>query len=234
MAPPNSTRLRDYTSAPLEIVVAALSVLPFFALAYFYAELPERVPLFLNLGGEPVAWAGKSVLSVFRVPLMALDTQLICLLAKYGALKSGAAGGGADDLRRYLALSARLWDWLRGAAAFKMAASSLDTVFLGLERFRSLSRPAYAFAAAAALLGAAGGLYYGYRLFALRRAAGVRPAGAAARGPSGARRVYGVFYYDPADGALFVRGYGLNFANGWAWALIACLAAYPLLVFLPA
>lgn len=231
---PKPVRLGDHTSAPVEIVVAALTLLPFLALAYFYDALPERVPLFLSLGGEPLVWGGKSALTVFRVPLMALDTQLVCLLAKYGTLKSEAAARGGDDvgdgggLRQYLGLGARLWDWLRCAAALKMGASSLDTVLLGLERFRFLSRPVYFFTAAAALAGAAGALYYTYRLFRLRR------AGAAERRDVDRRHVYGgVFYHNPSDGALFVRGYVLNFADRWAWAFIACLAAYPLLVFLP-
>ena len=229
-------RLRDYTSAPLEIFVAAFTLLPFFALAYFYDALPRSVPVFLNLGGEPAVWAEKSVLSVFRVPLMALDTQLICLLAKYGTLKSEAVrvevgAGDPEGARQYLKLSARLWDWLRCAAAFKMGASSLDTVLLGMEHYRFLSRPVYIFTAAAALLGAAGALYYTYRLFTLRREAGGKSEGL--KEPD-ARHVYGgVFYYNPADGSPFVRRYGFNFASGWAWALIACLALYPLLVFLP-
>src|SRR5687767_6702696 len=151
-ASPKSARPGDYTSVPLEVFVAAFTVLPFFALAYFYDALPNRVPLFLNLGGEPAVWTEKSVPSVFRVPLMALDTQLICLLAKYGMLKSEAAWGDAGGVRRQLRLSARLWDWLRCAAAFKMGASSLGTVLLGMESFRFLSRPVYVFTAAAALL----------------------------------------------------------------------------------
>lgn len=239
-AHPEPARLRDYTSVPLEVFVAASTVLPFIALAYFYDALPRSVPLFLNLGGEPAVWAEKSVLSVFRVPLMALDTQLICLLAKYGTLKTEAARGGAgagDDGgagRQRSGLSARLWDWLRCAAAFKMGASSLDTVLLGAERFRFLSRPAYVFTAGAALVGAAGALYYCYRLFKLGRAAGALRGVAAAPEAPDARHVYGgAFYYNPADGSVFVRRHGFNFASGWAWALIACLAAYPLLVFLP-
>src|SRR2546423_404731 len=83
-----SRRLRDYTNFPFEIFIVAFSVLPFLVLAYFYPMLPARVPLFLDLSGEVATWAEKSVLSVFRVPLMAVDTQLICLLMKYGTVKS--------------------------------------------------------------------------------------------------------------------------------------------------
>jgi uncharacterized membrane protein len=43
----------------------------------------------------------------------------------------------------------------------------------------------------------------------------------------------GVLYFNPSDPALFVRKYVLNFANIRAWVFIACVIAYPVLVFLP-
>lgn len=242
MQPPvqSPRRLGDYTNAPFEIFIVALSVLPFLLLAYFYPALPERVPVFLNLRGEVETWAGKSVLSVFRVPLMAVDTQLICLLAKYGTVASeaaaplGTAAEGAESRGRRLGLGAGLWDWLRCGVAIKMGASSANTIFLSVERLGHLSRPAYVVTAAAALFATAGALYYGYRLFRLRGGAGEESGGVKIRKPVDARRVYGgLFYFDPSDPAMFARGYFLNFANRWSWALIACLAAYPLLVFLP-
>ena len=87
--------LRDYTNIPFEIFVVVFSILPFFALAYFYSVLPERVPVFLSLNGDVKTWAEKSVLSVFRVPLMAVVTQIVCLLMKYGTVQS-KAGKGRD------------------------------------------------------------------------------------------------------------------------------------------
>ena len=230
-APPPSRRLRDYTNVPFEVFVAVFTALPFFALAYFYAALPERVPLFLSLGGEVATWGAKSLLSVFRVPLMALDTQLFCLLMKYGVVKSEAG----ESRERYLRLWAGLWDWLRCVVVIKMSAASLNTVFIGVERLKFLSRPAYAVTAVAALLSAAGALFYGYRLLAVRREMKGRPGGVNAQKPPDARRVYaGLFYFDPSDPSPFAPRYLLNLGNKWAWALIACAAAYPLLVFLPA
>ncbi len=85
-----SHRLRHYTKIPFEIFIAAFSILPFFVLAYFYSVLPDRVPLFMKLNGEVALWAEKSVLSVFRVPLMAIVTQVVCLLMKYGTAHHGA------------------------------------------------------------------------------------------------------------------------------------------------
>jgi len=87
---PQSRRLREYTNTPFEIFIIAFTFLPFLMLAYFYTALPERVPLFLNLQGEVSTWAQKSALSVFRVPLMAVVTQLVCLLMKYGTLQTAA------------------------------------------------------------------------------------------------------------------------------------------------
>lgn len=82
---PQPPQLR-YTNVPFEIFICVLTFLPFFVLAYFYSDLPARVPLFLNLEGEVSVWAKKTLLSVFRVPLMALLTQVICSLMRYGAV----------------------------------------------------------------------------------------------------------------------------------------------------
>src|SRR6267142_1754849 len=121
-----SLRMRDYTNVPFEIFIVLFSILPFLALAYFYPALPQRVPLFLNLNGEVSSWAEKSVLSVFRVPLMALDTQAVCLLMKYATVSSGTiapfeGSKGQAEYRLYVRLSVGLWDWFRCRVAFKMS-----------------------------------------------------------------------------------------------------------------
>jgi uncharacterized membrane protein len=82
--------LRDLTNIKFEVFIVAFTVLPFFILAYFYSLLPERVPQFLTLTGEVATWVEKSVISIFRVPLMAVLTQIVCLLMRYGTLQSGA------------------------------------------------------------------------------------------------------------------------------------------------
>lgn len=232
-----SRRLRHYTNIPFEIFVALLTLLPFFALAYFYTYLPDRVPLFLNLGGEVEVWGQKSVLSVFRVPLMAVITQVICLLMKYGAVQSASLDLSAkrEPLeKQYLHFEVGLWDWLRFAGASKMSAASLDTIFLSLPRLKFLSRPAFVITAVAALLGVAGALYYGYRLFVVRREMKARFMVAKAGTTVDKHYVYGgLLYFNPSDSALFVSKYIFNFANKWVWVFIASIIAYPLLVFLP-
>lgn len=225
---------RAYTNIPFEIFIIAFTLLPFLVLAYFYAALPERVPLFVNLGGEVTSWAQKSALSVFRVPLMAVVTQVVCLLMKRGTLQSSAVSPLETDLKlheQYLGLDAGLWDWFRFAVAFKMSAESLDTIFLSLERFKFLSRPAFIVSAIAAAAGVIGALVYGYRLLAVRR----QMKRESVEERVDARYVYGgLIYFNRSDSALFVSRYVFNFGNKWVWVFLACIVAYPLLVFLSA
>jgi uncharacterized membrane protein len=232
--------LPDYKNVPFEIFVFVFTVLPFFVLAYFYPALPDRVPVFMKLNGEVEAWAGKSLLSVFRVPLMAVVTQAVCLLMKYGTAQSkavvphGLDAARAELRRQYLGLNARLWDWLRLSVAFKMSAESLDEIFLSLERFRFLSRPTFIITAFAALVGAGGALFYVYRLLVVGREMKEKSGDAKAQESLDERRVYGgILYFNPHDPALFAGRHVFNMANKWAWAFIACIIAYPLLVFLP-
>src|SRR5689334_12380310 len=232
--------LRDLTNIKFEIFIVAFTILPFFILAYFYSVLPERVPQFLTLTGEVETWAEKSVISVFRVPLMAVLTQIVCLLMRYGTLQSGAlaslevASEQSKLQEQYLRLNAGLWDWFRWTVAFKMSAESLSTVFLSLERFKFLARPTFVITAMASLIGVAGALFYLYRLLAVKRDMKARFGDKHVPESVDMRRVYGGFlYFNPSDPALFVRKYIFNFANKWAWIFIACISTYPLLVFWP-
>lgn len=235
-----SQRLRDYTNIPFEIFIAVFTILPFFVLAYFYPGLPERVPLFMNLNGEVATWAEKSVLSVFRVPLMAVDTQLLCFLMKYDTVKSvptvplATTKEQTEYQKQYVGLNVGLWDWFRCLVVFKMSAASFDTIFLSLDRFKFLARPAFAITAIAALLSIAGALFYCYRLLVLKRRFREKPGEVEIPQPIDARYVCGgVLYFNPSDPALFVSKYIFNFANKWAYVFIACIIAYPLLVFSP-
>lgn len=240
MSAPRSPRLRDYTSIPFEIFIAVFTILPFFLLVYFYPALPNRVPLFLNLSGEVSEWAEKSVISVFRVPLMAVIMQTVCLLMKYGTVQASAVMPLDANIEQAklqeqsLYFNASLWDWLRWAIACKTsAAQSIDTIFLSFG-LKSLSRSAFIVSATAALLGAAFAIYYGYRLLVVTRRLKQKFGHSKLHKPVDARYVYGgILYFNPSDSALFLPKYIFNFANKWAWVFIACIIAYPLLVFWP-
>ena len=234
---PQSRRLRDYTSIPFEIFIVAFCLLPFLVLAYFYAELPERVPLFLKVGGEVETWTEKSLLSVFRVPLIAVVMQVVCLLMKYGVVQSQTVAPPNIDIPRTelldqsLNLNAGLWDWFRWTIAFKMIAESLDTIFLSLERFKFLSRPAFIISVIATALGVIGALFYGYRLFAVMREMKRKFVDTKVAGPDVRHVCGGVFYFNPSDSALFAGRHVFNFGNKWAWVFVGCIIAYPLLAF---
>jgi len=232
--------LRHHTNINFEVFIVAVTILPFFVLAYFYSVLPERVPEFLTLTGEVDTWAQKSVISVFRVPLMAVVTQIVCLIMRYGTLQSGALASlelTAEQSKlqgKHLRLNAGLWDWFRWTIAFKMSAESLDTIFLSLERFKFLARPTFVITAMASLIGVTGALIYLYRLLGVRRDLKARFGNEYVQAPVDTRRVYGgLLYFNPSDPALFVSKHILNFANKWAWIFIACIITYPLLVFFP-
>ena len=58
----------------------------------------------------------------------------------------------------------RLVDWFRCIAALKMSAATLDTIFLSVERFKFLSKPAFVITFIVALLSySRSRLFYGYR-----------------------------------------------------------------------
>lgn len=233
-------RLSEYTNVSVETFVAAFTILPFLALAYFYPALPERVPLFMSLNGEVSVWGQKSWLSVFRVPLLAAVTQVVCLLMKYSvvqseaALPAGEADGYARLYKQSTILSAGLWDWFRCIAALKMSAATLDTIFLSIERFKFLSKSAFVITLIVALLSIPVALYYGYRLFILKRKLRESVGEAKTRKPVDVNHLYGgILYFNPSDPAIFVSRYVFNFANVWVWVFIASIIAYTLLVFLP-
>jgi uncharacterized membrane protein len=231
---------RDFTNIKFDIFIVVLTILPFFILAYFYSLLPERVPRLLTLTGEVRTWAAKSVISVFCVPLMAVVTQIVLLLMKYGTLQSAVLVSPAiarDQSKlqnQYLRVNAGLWDWFRWTVAFKMSAESLSTIFLSLERFKFLARPTFVITAMASLTGVGGALFYLYRLLVVRHDLKAELGSEYAQASVDTRRVYGgVLYFNPSDPALFVSKYMFNFANKWAWIFFACIIAYALLVLLP-
>src|SRR3982751_569785 len=107
---------RRSASFLFEVFIVVLTVLPILILIYFYPLLPDRVPEYLKLNGEVQVWGRKSFMSVFRLPLMAIDLQVLCILTKHAARQ------------RTLVI-----DWLSAFIAIKLAHSSLGGVFFRIE-----------------------------------------------------------------------------------------------------
>ncbi len=230
-----------HLNIPFELLICVITVVPILILIYWYPALPDQIPAFRNLRGEVVFWARKSFLSVFRLPAMGIVLLFLCLLMKYSLLQSKVTLP-AENTDRYLSyrqesisINMKLWDWLRFLVAFKQIGASLIIVFLSFERFRSLATAYTVASLIATVLAAGGALYCGYRLLIVKREMKKFFGSSYAQRHIDAAHIYGgVVYYNPADPSIFVSKYLLNFANKWSYALIVCLIAYPLLVFMPA
>lgn len=233
--PPN--RFRDATNVFFESFILFFTVAPILVLIYFYPQLPERIPEYLNLHGDVEVWGRKSLASVFRLPLMAVDMQMLCLLMKYG-LWQGAVARTVQPAETHtlesLTLSSRLWDWFRALIAFKLGASSLEVIFLTNARLHSLATAMRTISWAAAILGIIGAGFYVYRLIPVNRKLRqvIAEDKLSVRNRSAHLRA-GIFYYNVHDPSLFVKKYWLNFANKWAYVFLICLVCLPLLMFLP-
>jgi uncharacterized membrane protein len=224
-----SPSLRRYSNRFIETLVVSLTFLPIVILIWFYRQLSEQIPVFLSLTGEVEVWAPKSIASVFRVPAMAIDLQVICLLMKYASIKfQGTTVLNNGHQEEITTLAAQFWDWLRCLVAFKMAAESLEIVFTSLSRLNSLSKPGWLIAWAAAIVAMVVASIYGYRLWRL-----MRTQKGSKVSPAREHLIAGVLYFNRQDPSLFVNNYLFNFGNKWVYLLIGSLVAYPLLVFLP-
>jgi uncharacterized membrane protein len=237
MQPLASSRLLwHYTHLPLEIFVLCLTVLPILVLVHFYQMLPDRVPEYLNLRGEVEVWGQRSFASVFRLPLMALDLQVLCLLTKYGSLQAKPRSEDSQLLSDYeagsLQASSRLLDWFRAFIAIKLGVSSLETIFFSIPRFHFLTSMTRVTSWGASILGIAGACFYGYKLLSLsRKLEQVSSEQGIQRNRSRARSR--VFYFNPRDAAWFSDRYMPNFGNKWIYLFMLCLVFLPLLMFWP-
>ena len=216
-------RFRDFASLPFEAFIVIFTLLPILVLGYFYSALPERIPEYLTLRGAVAVWGQKGIASVFRLPLMALDLQIICLLSKYGIWQSHRAP--AMEIGESLKANFNLLDWFRTFIAIKLAASSLEVVFYSVERFQFLTTFTRTTSWVASALGIVGAAFLGYRLVMLNRKFPSKPAGSQSHG--------GIFYYNSQDPSWFTDKYLPNFGNKWVYVFLACLLSLPLLMFWP-
>ena len=229
------TGFRSHTNVLFELFIATLVLLPFLILIYFYPSLPERIPEYLNLHGDVEVWGRKSWFSVFRLPLMALDLQLLTVFMKYGLWQKYAMQPHQPS-ETLASKSLRLLDgsveWLRAMVAIKLFVSSIEVIFLTNDKFKSLAIATRAISWISSILGVIGAGFCFYAMFKLRRkrpAAGVRRN----QSPDQMHVRGGIFYYNSADPSLFADKYLFNFANKWLYVFLVCLLCLPLLMFLP-
>jgi uncharacterized membrane protein len=232
---PPVIRFRDHTSIAIEFLIAALTLLPFVVLSYFYSSLPPQIPEYLNLRGEVEVWGHKNLFSVFRLALMGLDLQVLAFFMKYGLWQRYVAQlrQPADRLAsEMLCLMAGLTDWLRVMAAIKLFVSAIEVIFLTNDKFTSLAAATRAISWISSLLGVVGAVAYFYRALRLKRR--MPPALVKVEQSLNQTRVHGgILYYNSTDPSLFVDKYLFNFANPGTYVFLLCLLSLPLLMFLP-
>ncbi|MCZ2129091.1 MAG: DUF1648 domain-containing protein, partial [Bacteroidia bacterium] len=55
-----------------------MTIIPFVLLPIFYESIPQQIPAFVDIKGNPTLMMNKSIFSVFRLPLMGIMTQIAC------------------------------------------------------------------------------------------------------------------------------------------------------------
>ena len=222
---PSSRSFRATSNLLFELFILACTVLPILILIYWYPSLPDRVPEYLTLRGEVSTWSQKSVASVFRLPLMAIDLQALCLLAKYGVWQAGVSKTDLDS-DRSSRLTFALVDWLRAFIAVKLCTSSLEAIVFSVERYQHLSVLTRAISWASSLAGIVIALWYLFRL--LKHEGKQQPGESGSEGSAKSAT-----YFDPADPAWLSSNHRVNFGNKWTYVFLLCLTALPLLMFWP-
>jgi uncharacterized membrane protein len=98
-------RSADSSNPAVEALVVALTIAPFILLAAVYSELPDPLPVHVNIRFEPDGWAPKGFRSVFAVPLIGVYLQGLFLLIKQG-LVGGTVASAIPRFRPYAPLAA--------------------------------------------------------------------------------------------------------------------------------
>jgi len=236
--PPPVHSFRLFANLAFDIAVLIITVAPIILLVYFYSEIPERVPEYLNLRGDVEVWGSKSFFTAFRIPLMAFDLQALCLLAKLGAWQQSVVQPDRTDPSpnrdQTLKLTGSLFDWFRVFIAIKLGASSLEVIFYSVARFHYLTTLTRVTSWLSSILGVAVAIYFGYRLLRLEwKSKGVAVGSDAHVKPDRNNLVGGFYYYNPNDPTWFADNYRPNVGNKWLYVFVMCLLFLPLLMFGP-
>lgn len=241
--PLHTRRLSEYTNRLAEVVIAVLTIAPFFILIHYYSDLPARIPAHWNFRGEPDRWVRKGISTVFFLPVLLAYLQGWLLLMKYDLVhaKLTLPADNAEVFLRYKERShvavMKLMDWMRRLSAVLLFGVSLFVVLTTIEPF-----PRYMPVASAGVFGGVAlmvtiGFYLTYRLVSISREMesvtgqfNVRRAAEEERWAGG-----GLFYYNPDDPALMVEkvdgfGFTYNFAGPGIALRLLFLAAIPLIV----
>lgn len=235
--------LKDYTHWWLEVTVAGLTIAAFALSAYYYPQIPARMPVHWNASGTPDGWAQKSLAGVFFLSALGLYLQMFWLMLKHDlahARMTLPAEHTAEFLRgkeRYLLTNIRLVDWVRisvGLMLFVISLLIITTTVNELNRFTRLVSVCIWITLAVMLSSIC------YFIWKMKR---INDELKAKFGESYVQRSVdethwrqgGLAYYNPDDPALVVEklvgfGYTLNLAHPGIRSRLALLLGVPLFV----
>ena len=225
-SPIEARSLKEFTHRWLEALVVFLAIAAFAISAYYYPQIPARMPVHWNAAGNPDRWANKSLAGVFFLPALGLYIQIFMLVIKndIAHARMTLPGSHTDQFlqgkQRYLSTNLLLMDWARVSVALLLFIISLliiTTTVPGLGRFTKMVAVSIWVTAAVMISGIA---------FSIWRMKRINDDLKNVAGESYFQRTVdeehwrhgGLTYYNPDDPALVVEklvgfGYTLNMAH---------------------
>lgn len=100
----------------LLILTLVISILPFAILTLLYRLIPNQIPLFVDLAGNPTIMTAKNIISVYRLPVMGLMIQVVCILMALIKFNDGQT----------FKKNKNLWTAVSSIAALKMSITSME------------------------------------------------------------------------------------------------------------
>jgi uncharacterized membrane protein len=235
--------LQDYTHWWLELTLAVLTLAAFAINAFYYPQIPARMPVHWNATGDPNGWAQKSLAAVFFLPALGLYMQVFFLVLKRDLTHARMTLPGehtAEFLRgkeHYLLMNILLVEWARIAIALLFLIISLliiSTTVNELNRFTRLVSVAI-WITGAVMIG--GMCYFIWRMKRINDELKGKFGESYVQRPGDEEhwRQGGLAYYNPDDTALVVEklvgfGYTLNLAHPRIPSRLALLAGVPIFV----
>ena len=127
-----------------------LTIIPFVLLPIFYDSIPQQIPAFVDIKGNPTLMMNKSIFSVFRLPLMGIMTQIACFTMYSVKLEY-------EKEKNKL-----LWLSISFLAALKMSFTSMEVQIYGNSEMLNVFRAIVLIVVCIAVIGI---VFYGYSLY---------------------------------------------------------------------
>ena len=207
----------------LEIIIVLLPVAPFAVLAFYYAQLPDVVPIHWNVAGEADGWMQKNFSSVFFLPILATYLQVFWIILKQDIIRARFRVP-AEQAEQVLSLkeislqaSVGMIDWCRLFCGVLLGTVSL--LILSPIVSPSVASALNISTWANLVLLLAGMVFYMYRIIlASREIKSLTGQITFQTADEMQGWTDGLFYYNPKDAAFMVEkpggvGYTINFAH---------------------